>query len=254
MHLDNERYFFLSGLITFSLTALLILSIGLQFFSITKPQSFAMNKSDTISISLSDSPHKVSSHELTPPVSNTPEVQKTEESSEPEAEQVVEEKSKVPEITDLFSTVKPAKEIKKPNEKSNVLSNLKTLEEKVLSTKRESQFSEKVKTLDLAKSGVKMATASGSTGPMVNEYHAKIQGIIYTNFHPASGTEGYAARVRIAVSAEGKITSYKVLSYSGNAVFNAEVDWLKERLRQVGFPPHPMGEDSVFEIILTAKE
>lgn len=253
MHIDSQRYFYLSGFITFGLTALIILSIGMRFFSISTPQSFALVKSETISISLYDSPHKNSLNDPLP-VHEQVEQPATQEEKTDAPEPIVQETSKVPEITDLFSTVKPSKENKKPNEKSNILSNLNTLEEKVLSTKRESQFSEKVKTLDLAKSGVKMAAASGSTGPQVNEYHAKIQGIIYTNFHPASGTQGYAARVRIAVSAEGKITSYKVLSYSGNAVFNAEVDWLKERLRQVGFPAHPMGEDSVFEIILTAKE
>ncbi len=250
MHLDNERYFYISGFLSLGLTLLIILSIGLRFFSISSPQSFALRQSETISISLYDAPQKSSANAPLPESSSQPKIEEVR-SEAPETPQ--EEVAKVPEITDLFSTVKPTKENKKSNEKSNVLPNLSALEEKVLSSKRDAQFSEKVKTLDLAKSSIKMAAASGSTGPLVNEYHAKIQGIIYTNFHPASGTEGYAARVRIAVNADGRITAYKVLSYSGNAVFNAEVDWLKERLRQVGFPPHPMGEDSIFEIILTAK-
>jgi len=121
-----------------------------------------------------------------------------------------------------------------------------------LTTKRDAKLFDKVKTLELAKSGVKMVSVS--SGPAVNEYNAKIQGIIYSNFHPASGTEGFAARVRITLGADGRLLSYRVLSYSGNAVFNAEVDWLKERLRQVGLPAHPQGEEAVFEIILTAKE
>ena len=121
-----------------------------------------------------------------------------------------------------------------------------------MTSKRDSKLFEKVKTLELAKSGVKMV--SSSTGPAVNEYNAKIQGIIYANFHPASGTEGFAARVRISLSPEGKLLAYHVISYSGNTVFNAEVDWLKERLRQVGLPQHPQGESEVFEIILTARE
>lgn len=250
MHLDNERYFYISGFLSFGFTLFIVLSIGLRFFSISSPQSFALRQSETISISLYDTPHKSTANAPFPEPSPQPQVQ--EERSEA-PEQKAKEMVKVPEITDLFSTVKPTIENKKSNEKSNVVPNLSALEEKVLSSKRDSQFSEKVKTLDLAKSSVKMAAVSGSTGPLVNEYHAKIQGIIYTNFHPASGTEGYAARIRIAVNSDGRMTSYKVLSYSGNTVFNAEVDWLKERLRQVGFPSHPNGEDSIFEIILTAK-
>jgi hypothetical protein len=56
------------------------------------------------------------------------------------------------------------------------------------------------------------------------------------------------------LSPDGRLLSYRVISYSGNPVFNAEVDWLKERLRQVGLPRHPQGQEAVFEIILTAKE
>ncbi len=45
-----------------------------------------------------------------------------------------------------------------------------------------------------------------------------------------------------------------MISYSGSAVFNAEVDWLKERLRQVPLPSNPNGGEATFEIILTAKD
>ena len=157
-----------------------------------------------------------------------------------------------PEITDLFSNVKVKHTAKESKQNTKELSELSALEEKVLSTKRSSQLFEKAKNLDLAKPGVKVITASG--GPMVNEYYAKVQGIIYANFHPASGTEGFAARVRIVLTPDGKLDSYRVISASGNAVFNAEVDWLKERLRQVVLPKNPEGEEAIFEIILTAKD
>ena len=50
------------------------------------------------------------------------------------------------------------------------------------------------------------------------------------------GTEGFSARVRIVLAPDGKLVSYRVISSSGSAVFNAEVEWLKERLRQVALP------------------
>ncbi|MDD4855998.1 MAG: cell envelope integrity protein TolA [Sulfuricurvum sp.] len=165
---------------------------------------------------------------------------------------VNEEKKAQPEITDLFSTIKATRSPKESKSNAKELSDLSALEEKVLSTKRSSQLFEKAKSLNLAKPGVKVLSAS--SGPMVNEYYAKVQGIIYSNFHPASGTEGFSARVRIVLTPDGKLESYRVVSSSGSAVFNAEVDWLKERLRQVALPQNPTGDEAVFEIILTAKD
>lgn len=213
-----------------------------------KPDAFAMRKSDVISISLDDAPVSISKvMSEAEPVQQKPtkEIEKASAESSPV-------KEIVPAIDDLFSTVKSTKNKPKSIDNSNQVSELNALEEKVLTTKRDSKLFDKVKTLELAKSGVKIA--SSSTGPAVNEYNAKIQGIIYSNFHPASGTEGFAARIRISLSPDGRLLAYRVISYSGNAVFNAEVDWLKERLRQVGLPQHPQGEEAVFEIILTAKE
>lgn len=248
MNLHYQRYFLQSGLITFFLIVLLCLFFVSDVLQSAKPDAFAMIKSDVISISLDDTPARVSKV-MAPPVplvkKQVEEVEKASDAPSPVVE-------KVPEIDDLFATVKITKSKPKPIDHTKQTSELNALEEKVLTSKRDSKLFEKVKTLELAKSGVKMV--SSSTGPAVNEYNAKIQGIIYANFHPASGTEGFAARVRISLSPEGKLLAYHVISYSGNAVFNAEVDWLKERLRQVGLPQHPQGESAVFEIILTARE
>lgn len=248
MNLHYQRYFLQSGLITFFLIVLLCLFFVSDVLHSAKPDAFAMIKSDVISISLDDTPARVSKV-MAPPV---PLVKKQVEEVEKASDAPSAVVEKVPEIEDLFATVKITKSKPKPIDHTKQTSELNALEEKVLTSKRDSKFFEKVKTLELAKSGVKMV--SSSTGPAVNEYNAKIQGIIYANFHPASGTEGFAARVRVSLSPEGKLLGYHVISYSGNAVFNAEVDWLKERLRQVGLPQHPHGESAVFEIILTAKE
>lgn len=248
MNLHYQRYFLQSGIITFFLFGIILSFFMSNLLHPEKPDAFAMRKSDVISISLEDA--------LTP-------VSKVMSPSVPVSQQSVNEVKRVPspstpmqeaipEIDDLFATVKSTKNKPKPMDNSKQMKELNALEEKVLATKRDSKLFDKVKTFELAKSGVKMV--SSSTGPAVNEYNAKIQGIIYANFHPANGTEGFAARVRITLSPEGRLLSYRVISYSGNAVFNAEVDWLKERLRQVGLPQHPQGEEAVFEIILTAKE
>ncbi|MDD5212012.1 MAG: TonB C-terminal domain-containing protein [Sulfuricurvum sp.] len=248
MNLHYQRYFLQSGMITFFLIGLMCLFFMSDVLHSSKPDTFAMKKSDVISVSLEDTPARVSEG-ISP---SAPVVQKPVKEVEKISVALNPVKEIVPAIDDLFATVKTAKSKPKPLDNSKQVSELNALEEKILTTKRDTKFFDKVKTLELAKSGVKMV--SSSTGPVVNEYNAKIQGIIYANFHPASGTEGFAARVRILLSPNGKLLSYRVISYSGNAAFNAEVDWLKERLRQVGLPQHPQGEEAVFEIILTAKE
>lgn len=248
MNLHYQRYFFQSGIITFFLLGLILFIFMSDIFHYMKPNTFAMRKSDVISVSLEDTPTAVSKM-MAPSV---PAVQESVEEVEKASPVSTPVKEVIPAMNDLFATIKTASNKPKPIDNSKQMSELNALEEKILTTKRDTKLFDKIKTLDLAKSGVK--TQSSSTGPEVNEYKAKVQGIIYANFHPASGTEGFAARIRITLSPDGKLLTYRVISYSGSAVFNAEVDWLKERLRQVGLPKNPQGEEAVFEIILTAKE
>lgn len=251
MPIDNNRLFIVSGIASFFLFSLVILVIVWQARILVKPLSFASLQSDVISISLDssvvvvvvDSKPQEQASEVPMPI-QPPEIEKNTK--------VNEEKKAQPEITDLFSTIKATRSLKESKSRTKELSELSALEEKVLSTKRSSQLFEKVKSLDLAKAGVKVVATS--SGPLVNEYYAKVQGIIYSNFHPASGTEGFSARVRIVLTSDGKLASYHIISSSGSAVFNAEVDWLRERLRQVALPQNPTGDEAVFEIILTAKD
>ncbi|MFH0710787.1 MAG: TonB C-terminal domain-containing protein [Pseudomonadota bacterium] len=252
MPTENNRLFVLSGIASFFLFSMLVVIIAWQANVFVKPIAYASIQSDVISISLdSSAPIDSKSENITSEEvpATEPVIEQKSKSQLPKVEKV--EKVQ-PEITDLFSNVKVKHIPKESKQNTKELSELSALEEKVLSTKRSSQLFEKAKNLDLAKPGVKVIAASG--GPKVNEYYAKVQGIIYANFHPATGTEGFAARVRIVLTPDGKLDSYRVISASGNAVFNAEVDWLKERLRQVALPKNPKGEEAIFEIILTAKD
>ena len=257
MHLDHNRFFILSGLLSFSFFALILAVIGWEVLVAQKPEPFALIQSDVITISLlpslSNSQESIS-EPLVPLSDSPPSVEKTPQKTPEKSPQKNVVKPKEVAVSDLFSTVKTNNPPQKIKEEKKELSELNALEEKVLTSKRDTKLFEKAKALDLAKAGVKVIAAAGSSGPVVNEYNAKIQGIVYSHFHPSSGTEGFSARVRIALSPDGKLLSYRVISYSGSSVFNAEVDWLKERLVHVSLPTHPNGDEAVFEIILTAKE
>lgn len=248
MDFNQERYFFLSGLISVTFFLLLLFIAGYSVILTPKIEQFAMIKSDVINVSIAVSESKVSQQPM-------PEPTAVPEKSEP----VVEEKEvskpeKAPDISDLFSQVKPDKTSKKEKEDTARRDELNNLEKELLTRKDTPRFSDKVNKVELAKPSVKMVATGGSTGPIVNEYHAKIQGLVYAYFRPPSGSAGEIARVRMNISASGKLISYKVIRYSGNGTFNSEVDWLKDRLSAVRFPEHPEGKEAVLEFILTAKE
>ena len=249
MDLHNERYFFLSGLISFLFFGLLVVMVGFTLLSSTKIEQFAMLQSQFVSVSI-DISDKLARPETTA-ASQQPKAEQAEE------KQVsVEEKKAqaVPDVSDLFSQVKTRSEPQKKTDNAKRSEELSALEKELLSSPQKQRFSDKVKSIVLSKPGMKMTVQGGSTGPVVNKYHAKIQGLIYANFFPPAGSAGQKARILIKISAAGKLISYKVVAYSGHTALNQEVDWLKERLETVAFPSHPEGRDTELDIILTPEE
>ncbi|MDD5052714.1 MAG: TonB C-terminal domain-containing protein [Sulfuricurvum sp.] len=261
MGLHEDRYFFISGIISISFFFFLLFIFAYSNFLPTKIEQAAMNKSEFISVSISMSKAKEKSIAVAE-TKPTMELEKTISESEQTVPEVARIQSKpvktsepTPEINDLFSNVKPEKIVQKPQHDTKRLDALNALEKKVLTqNETTSNISEKVKNIELAKPMITMVVQGGSSGPAVNEYHAKIQGLVYANFHPPTGTQGQMARVKMYISASGQLTVYKVISYSSNGTFNSEVDWLKERLSRLIFPVNPDGKDAVLEFILTAKD
>lgn len=250
MDMNQERYFYLSGLISISFFVMLLFMVGYSLILSPKIEQFAMIKSDVINVSIAVSETKASEQSTSVASSPSPTVPDMVQKAESKAESEVEPET-VPEISDLFSEVKAQKTTKEDTKRQEQLNRL---ENEILTRKDTPRFSDKVSKVDIAKPSVKMVVQGGSTGPLVNEYHAKIQGLVYTYFHPPTGTAGEVARVRMTISSSGKLIGYKVLRYSGNGTFNGEVDWLKDRLNSIRFPEHPEGKDAVLEFILTAKE
>lgn len=93
-----------------------------------------------------------------------------------------------------------------------------------------------------------------STGRKVNKYKAKITAIVYNYFIPPANTQGQSAQVLLRLGANGMLLSYKVLVYSGNEMFNDEINRLKGILMNVIFPKNPKGIASDFIVNLSAKE
>lgn len=249
MDLNQERYFILSGAISLSFFVLLLLLVGYSVLVSTKIESFALTQSNFVSVSvaIAEVPAEPQTQAPAQPSPSEPLQESTPPPQPAQAEPV-------PEISDLFSQVKADKSVKKPKEESKRTEQLDALEKELHASSAPSRFSEKVQKLELVKPSLTMSVQGGSTGPVVNEYHAKIHGLVYTHFHPPAGSGGQAVRLRMKISASGKLISYKVIAYSGYSALNSEVDWLRERLASVQFPVHPEGRDTVLDFILTPKE
>ncbi len=291
MWIGNKRLFFLSGIASFGLFFIALAVILWQASLMVPPIMYSASKGTFVAISLetssSPSKAKVSMPYEKPQekAKEKPEEKQQEKVKEKAHEKVVQKeretkkeekiqpkkaitppsplpqekspngkiKAAEPKINDLFATVKTVHPPKPTQKNSSELAALNALEKQVLSSKRSSQLFEKAKNFQLAKSSVKFIN-KGSGGPMVNEYYAKVQKVIYANFHPVTGTQGFKADVLMVLTSEGKLTSFRVVNSSGNNLFDAELELLNERLKHVILPKNPTGQSATFEIILSAKE
>ncbi len=260
MGLHDERNFFFSGLISLSMFLALLVVVGYSVALTPKSDHFAMRKSDLIVVSIDipsvesvPTPPQTPAEPLEAKLSEPLEAEKNEKPHEsiqkPESSSMP-----APDISDLFGDIKPQKTSPKPQEQVKRQETLNRLENELLERKESSRFSDKVRSVEIAKPSVKMVTQESSAGPQVNEYYAKIQGYVYTYFRPPQGSVGESSRIRIKISGSGKLLSYSVVSYSKNALFNNEVDWLRDKLSTIRFPEHPDNKDAVLEFILTARE
>ena len=282
----NTGYFYLSGLISSLMLAIIVALFMYVMFVNQKTVSYALTKSTTINVSLVTTPQKKQAEkkqsEQKPvekksveekpveqkPVEEKP-VEKKPIEEKPVEQKPVEEKpvkeSKSPEktsdISSLFSKVstKPAKE-KKDNKAG---SNKPVTQTKQSNSATQSKSSSQAKTMSMTErlkqttfsnANVEVQSEDSSSGEEVNEYLAKIQGQIYNNFFPPQNTQGQSAKVLIRLSADGKVLDFRILSYSGDDIFNAEVDRLKNRVENLVFPENPDHKDGNYIITLVAKE
>lgn len=246
MDANHERYFFISGLISISLFVGLVISAGFSLFLSPKVEQFAMIQSDVINISITTDESSTSDESV-------PEAQ-SETVREPLVEETPKNVEPVPEISDLFSQVSSEKAAQKRPDDTKRNEQLNALEKEILQKKETSRFSDKVSKVELLKPSVEVSMQGGSTGPNVDKYLAKVQGLVKTYFHPQSGSVGESAVVVLRIDAKGKMINFKILRSSRNSAFNEEVNWLKDRLNGIRFPESPDGNEGVVTCTLMAKD
>ncbi len=253
----EDRYFYISGLISLTLFLAVVLLFTLVILHKKAIDTFAMQEDNYISVSLNMDVVIPTKNDAKPDPKPTP-----KEEAIPEPEPQVEEIESTPEpvntdVSSLFDDVwtqsADTKIVKK--EDTADTKRLAAIEKRIKTkeTKKTQKASDKIKTLELVKPSIEVVGASASTAPEVNKYLAKIHALVKSKFFPPASTEGESAKVRVQLDANGNVTRYKVLVYSGSSIFNEEVDRLEKRLQRMSFPNNPDGTSISLDIILTVE-
>ena len=210
-------------------------------------RSFALKKSNVVTVALIDVPDTLPSQA---PKKTAPKTKVQAIKVEPKPEPQVD-------IASLFSGVQTDTVSITPKKKSKPKKIDPRLRASLQSRTRQSkttpvtQTSQLVRNLDLIRSDD--ATAA-SGGPDVDRYHATIQATIYAHFFPPTGSEGFVAKVRIALSPDGRLRSFRILRPAGHGLLDEEIRQLGARLESVQFPRHPKGLSTALEVDLISKE
>ncbi len=168
-------------------------------------------------------------------------------------EQVSQEVSEDVDVNDLFNDVW-TKKITKPKAKAKNKRRIDAIKQKIKTTQENSveSLSKKIESLDTSKNNDENSVQSSANE--VNEYLAKIQAIVYKNFHVPANSQGYSVRAVIELNALGKMIDFRILNYSANDALNAQADMMKEKLRNIVFPINPDNKSSRTIVILKSKE
>jgi protein TonB len=248
----EDRYFYLSGLISLSLFSAVVALFIFVLLHKSSIDTFAMQEDNYISVSLDMDVVIPTQNSAKPAVEPTP-----KQEIIPEPEPVVNEIESTPEpvntdVSSLFDDVwTQSADTKVVKKEDTVETKRLAAIEKRIKTKETSNLQ---KALELVKPSIEVVGASASTAPEVNEYLAKIHAQVKSKFYPPASSEGESAKVSVTLNANGNVTRYRVLVYSGSNIFNEEVDRLQSRLERMTFPQNPDGKSISLVIILTVEE
>lgn len=85
-----------------------------------------------------------------------------------------------------------------------------------------------------------------------DEWFAEVKKILYAKWNNHF-YESVAIVVNISITNEGKF-SYRIITYSKNASYNAYMEGLLQSLTQESFPPYPKGKKADIEVVFKTKE
>ncbi len=246
----NDSLFYLSGVISFFIFSVVVALFSYVLIINDGIKNFALQKANYISVSLNNVTVRTPKKETQKKIDNRPVTKEEQATSTPQP-------MKNADINSLFSDVKTNKIVHKKDAPHRDIDtkHIKQIQKRIQtkSTKPTSEAMKAIASMKLASISSPQSNAT-STALEVNKYLAKIQATVYENFYPPINSEGSSAKIRIWMSASGKLEDYRILAYSGNDTFNEEVNALKQRLEHIAFAINPEGRSLSVDIILMAKE
>jgi protein TonB len=239
---ENRSLFYISGFVSISLFLFFSALFVYMMFSHTRLNKFALTKDNYISISLEMpkiATKSIKKNNFTP----------TKEKTQPTPI------SPNIDVGNLFNNVW-TKNIKKKKVKKKVVDSkrIQEIQKKINTTKinKVNDISKKINKINNAITS--NVDAHKSSANEINEYLAKIQGLVYTYFNPPQNSQGNSVKAVINLSSIGKVLDFRILNYSANSSLNDECDLIKDRLMSVVFPINPKNKSGNYIIILTSKE
>ncbi len=247
---NNDHYFYLGGIVSLTLFTSFTLLFFLFILQETRIKHVQLSSSDYIAVNLNHVP-------TAPPIK----VKKTQQVKEEKVEEKVLETIETPpqkvntDLSSLFGDVKTKKLVKRNKTKKSTVDDKfikkiqKRIETKATRTEKSTEASSLVKNLKLSKQDIKLV---GDSSGVVNEYLAKIHAEIYSKFFPPADSVGKSAKVRLEIDRFGSLVSFRVITYTGDTLFDEAVDACMNALDK--FPIHKDNKAVSLDIILTAKE
>lgn len=246
---NNDYYFYLGGIISFSLFLLFSVTFILFIMQQNRIKQIQLSSADYIAVNLNSIP-------TAPPKKVTKTKQEKEEPKEEKPLETIEVPPKKvnTDLSSLFGEVETKKLVKRnKTAKAKVDDKFIKKIQKRIETKNtkkieSTEASSLVKNLRLSKEQIKVV---GDSSGVVDEYLAKIHAEIYSKFFPPADGVGKSAKVRLEIDANGVLVSFRVL-HSDDGLFREAVERCLNALHQ--FPSHPDKKAISLDIILTAKE
>jgi len=229
----NDSLFYLSGFISFLLFFSVIALFGYMLVVKDTLKSFALKKDTFIKVSIDLTQDK-------PVKKQKKQVKKIEKSIVKKQEAQKKPSAKPADFSSLFSNVKSQKIVhkkQKPKERKIDTAQIKQIQKRIkTSSKRDSSASKAIELLKISKSSDNTNSKSVSTAAQINALAAKITEIIYSRFIVDTSMLGNVVTIRIAIDANGKLISYRILRTSASEALNEEASKLEQRLLHVTFP------------------
>ncbi len=229
----NDSLFYLSGFISFLLFFSVTAPFGYMLVIDKTPKSFALKKDTYIKVSIDLTEDK-------PVKKQKKQVKKIKKNIVKKQEIQKKKTAKPADFSSLFSNVKAQKIVykkHKPEEKKIDTARIKQIQKRIkTSSKRDSSASKAIESLKISKSSDSDNSKSFSTAAQINVLKAKITEIIHSRFIVDTTMLGNVVTIRIAIDANGKMTSYKILRTSASEALNEEAHKLEQRLLHVTFP------------------